>query len=116
MREVSREGNAVTRHHYNAEAWTNPDGSIDFGASVPFGAQFRHRIAVEKRTGWHVQCYRADHDAHLGIEEYKCDTLGIAIAAFTLTVNSGHFRYITLTDLSTNTIIKDHSTKDTWRH
>jgi len=99
------------RHHYNAESLTLPDGWIDFGAHVPFGASIRPRLpAIPKQTGYRVECFRKIHrDAEpMG---YQGESREDALAMLEKAVQTGDYRYVSLTDLSVNTIINDHSDK-----
>lgn len=100
----------MSRYRYNADAFTHSDGIIDFGASVPFNAQVRPRIVLATPSGWCVRCYRKlrGHN-EVSRFNYTGDSESDAEKAFATAAESGHFEYISLVNLTTNTIIKDHS-------
>lgn len=100
------------RHHYNAEPLTLPNGEIDFGAHVPFGASLRPRLPViSKQTGYRVECFRKLYAPDAEPMGYEGESREDALAMFEKAVQSGDYRYVSLTDLSANTIINDHSDK-----
>lgn len=104
----------MSRYRYNAEPYTLHDGQIDFGASVPFAAQVRPLIVLAMSTGWRVRCYRklkthVNEYLALSAYEYKGEDENAALLAFDGAISSGYFEFVELVNLTTNTIIKDHS-------
>lgn len=84
-------------------------GFVDFGAHVPCGAQLRPRITVAKETGWRVRAYRKlRYQGDVSEYQYRGDSAEDAESAFWKAVNSGHFEYVSLINLTTNTLIKDY--------